>query len=668
MTKYSFQAEINQLMSLIINSFYNNKDIFLRELISNASDAIDKHRHECLQSGNTPISDYTIKLSPDKEMKTLTLEDNGIGMSKEDLINNLGTIARSGTRLFMENMKDTDTMIGQFGVGFYSAFLVSDNVEVYSSKDDGCHVWKSDANGSFTIEESDAMPHGSKLVLHLKEDAHEYLSENKLKELVKKHNQFITYPIELLVTKTKEVEVAEEEIESVKDAEEEEYKDAKDEIESVEDTEEQPKKTKCVEYTDFECINKEKPIWMKNPDEVSKEEYESFYKSITNDWDSYLSVKHFSVEGQLEFTGLLYIPKRAPFDLFDETKKMNNVKLYVKRVFVTDESEHLLPEWLSFVKGIVDSNDLPLNISREYLQQNRSLKTIRKNLIKKSIELVSELEDSEFTSFYEEFSKNIKLGAYQDSQNRDKLLKLMRWPSINSDMMTFEEYIKTATDKKIYYMCGDDVNNMKNSPFVEKFKKLDMDVLFMSEPIDEYLLQQVKEYSEHKLINVTKDGLNLSETTDSCEELCKYMKECLGDKVEKVIPSTILVDSPCCLVSSEYGWSANMERIMKAQALRSQHMNSMMSSKKIMEINPEHAIIKNMKDNKSKNMVELLYDIASVGSGFTVNEPFQFSKRMYKVLETFSMDDTEIENEVVTEMETENEVEMETEDDMEEVD
>ena len=457
MTDYSFQAEINQLMSLIINSFYSNREIFLRELVSNASDAVDKHRHYVLtESKQTPVSDYHIRIIPDKDNKTLTIQDNGIGMTKQDIIDNLGTIARSGTRAFMEQMnKDNDktSLIGQFGVGFYSAYLVADNVKVFTSKEDEHHVWESKANGTFTIDtwnEPD-IEHGCKIVLYLKDDQHEFLDENKIKTLIKKHNQFIIHPIEVYVTKTVTEEVEDtdtEEPKELKDTDTEEPKELKDtdtEEVTVEDTEDTPKKMKKIEKTvqEFEHVNKDKPIWTRAPEDVSEEEYKSFYKTISNDWDEHLAKKHFNVEGQLEYRSILYIPKRAPYDLFEKSadKKQNNIKLYVKKVFVTDESESLLPEWLSFVKGVVDSEDLPLNVSREFLQQNKVLKNIQKNLIKKSLEMISELSEENTQTFYKEFSKCLKLGAYHETNYRNKLMNLLRYHSSKSDtMITLKNY------------------------------------------------------------------------------------------------------------------------------------------------------------------------------------------------------------------------------------
>uniref|UniRef100_A0A3P9MJS2 Heat shock protein 90, alpha (cytosolic), class A member 1, tandem duplicate 2 n=1 Tax=Oryzias latipes TaxID=8090 RepID=A0A3P9MJS2_ORYLA len=643
---FAFQAEIAQLMSLIINTFYSNKEIFLRELISNSSDALDKIRYESLTDPAKLDSgkELKIEITPNKQERTLTLMDTGIGMTKADLINNLGTIAKSGTKAFMEALQaGADiSMIGQFGVGFYSAYLVAEKVTVITKhNDDEQYAWESSAGGSFTVklDNSEPLGRGTKVILHLKEDQTEYLEERRIKEIVKKHSQFIGYPITLFV----------QEKEKDKEKNEEEKDEDKPEIEDE-------------KYIDQEELNKTKPLWTRNPDDITNEEYGEFYKSLTNDWEDHLAVKHFSVEGQLEFRALLFVPRRAPFDLFENKKKKNNIKLYVRRVFIMDNCDELIPEYLNFIRGVVDSEDLPLNISREMLQQSKILKVIRKNLVKKCLELFTELSEDKdnYKKLYEQFSKNIKLGIHEDSQNRKKLSELLRYYTSASgdEMVSLKDYVTRMKDnqKHIYYITGETKDQVANSAFVERLRKAGLEVIYMIEPIDEYCVQQLKDFDGKNLVSEKKQ-----------EE-------------KKVTVSNRLVSSPCCIVTSTYGWTANMERIMKAQALRDNSTMGYMAAKKHLEINPDHPIMETLRqkaeadknDKSVKDLVILLFETALLSSGFTLEDPQTHANRIYRMIKLglgIDEDDTPVEE--TTSAPTEDMPPLEGDDDasrMEEVD
>uniref|UniRef100_A0A8B9N3R4 Heat shock protein 90 alpha family class B member 1 n=1 Tax=Accipiter nisus TaxID=211598 RepID=A0A8B9N3R4_9AVES len=630
---FAFQAEIE----------------ILWELISNASDALDKIRCESLTDPSKLDSskDLKIDIVPNRWDCTLALVDAGIGMTKADLINNLGTIAKSGTKAFMEALQvGYISMIRQFGVGFYSAYLVAEKVVVITKRnDDEQYAWESSAGDSFTIRTDHGTPlEGApkKVILYLKEDQTEYLEEQRVKEVVKKHSQFVGYSITLYLEKEHEKEISDDETEEEKDEKEEEESMSKDEkkpkIEDVGSDEEEEgdkgkkKKTEKIKekHIDQEELNKTKPIWTRNPDDITQEEYGKFYKSLTNDWEDHLAVKHFSVEGQLEFRALLFIPCRAPFDLF-ENKKKNNIKLYVRCVFIVDSCDELIPEYL---RGVVDSEDLPLNISRETLQQSKILKVIHKNIVKKCLELFSEL--SYPGGLMHLFCP--QLGIHEDSTNRKRLSDLLRYHTSQSDdeLTSLSEYVSCMkeTQKSIYYITGESKEQVANSAFVERVRECGFEVVYMTEPIDEYCVQQLKEFDGKTLVSVTKEGLELPEDEEEnkkmeeskaqFETLCKLMKEILDKKVEKVMISNRLVSSPCCIVTSTYGWTANMECIMKAQALRDNSTMGYMMAKKHLEITSDHPVVETLRqkadadknDKAVKDLVVLLFETALLSSWF----------------------------------------------------
>lgn len=666
--KHEFQAEVNRMMKLIINSLYRNKDIFLRELISNGSDALDKIRLLSLTDSSilSATDELSIRIKADNEAKTLTITDTGIGMTKKDLINNLGTIARSGTSEFLSKLMDAKSnaeqqsdLIGQFGVGFYSAFLVADKIVVISKhNDDKQHIWESDSS-SFSLTEDprgDTLKRGTQIILHLKEEAYDFLEPDTLSKLVTKYSQFINFDILLWQSKTVSVE---EPVDETTTEKPEDTKTTKKEGEEKEDSEKP--KTKEVQKTvwDWEKVNNVKPIWMRKASSVEPEEYTEFYKSISKDTDEPLAHVHFNAEGEVSFKSILFVPKKAQMDMFQNYGKVvENIKLYVRRVFITDDFNDMLPKYLSFIRGIVDSDDLPLNVSRETLQQNKLLKVIKKKLVRKVLDMLKKMDEEKYTEFWSEFSTNIKLGVMEDPSNRNRLAKLLRFQSSHDSAKetTLKAYIERMKEKQesIFYVAGNSRKEVEASPFVERLIKKGYEVLYLTEPVDEYCIQNMPEYEGKKFQNVAKDGLKLDDGEKEKESqaalektfapLTKWLKEsALKDLIEKAVVSQRLDKSPSALVASAYGWSGNMERIMKSQAYakaKDPMADFYASQKKIFEINPRHPVVKELlrrvesdaSDEKALETAYLLFETATLRSGFMIQDQVGFAKRVESIL------------------------------------
>ncbi|CAG5957814.1 unnamed protein product [Menidia menidia] len=671
--KHVFQAEVNRMMKLIINSLYKNKEIFLRELISNASDALDKIRLLSLTNDDALAAneELTIKIKSDKEKNMLHITDTGIGMTKEELVKNLGTIAKSGTSEFLNKMTEMQTegqstseLIGQFGVGFYSAFLVADKVIVTSKHNNGTqHIWESDSNQFSVIEDprGDTLGRGSTITLVLKEEASDYLELETIKNLVRKYSQFINFPIYVWASKT---ETVEEPIEDDAEAEEPEKEASEDDVEVEEEEEDKDKpKTKKVEKTvwDWELMNDIKPIWQRPAKEVEEDEYNAFYKTFSKDSDNPLAHIHFTAEGEVTFKSILFIPTSAPRGLFDEygSKKNDYIKLFVRRVFITDDFNDMMPKYLNFVKGVVDSDDLPLNVSRETLQQHKLLKVIRKKLVRKTLDMIKKIAEEQYNDkFWKEFGTNVKLGVIEDHSNRTRLAKLLRFQTSNSEteVASLEQYVERMKEKqdKIYFMAGTSRKEAESSPFVERLLKKGYEVIYLTEPVDEYCIQALPEFDGKRFQNVAKEGVKFEESDKTKEKreaqekefepLTTWLKDhALKDKIEKAILSQRLTNSPCALVASQYGWSGNMERIMKAQAYQTGKdisTNYYASQKKTLEINPKHPLVKQMlsrvsadaDDQTATDLAVVLFETATLRSGYQLADTKAYGERIERML------------------------------------
>jgi len=689
--KHEFQAEVNRLMEIIIHSLYKDREIFLRELISNAADALDKIRFLSLTDKTALASnpDLDIKIQFDKDAKTITVTDTGVGMTKEGLIKYLGVVAKSGTTEFLEKMaqaQDSLSLIGQFGVGFYSVYLVADRVTVASKNnaDPVQHVWQSAADGTFSVfpdPRGNTLGRGSSITLHLKEDAVEFLNEHKLETLVTKYSQFINFPISILTTREVEKEVPDESAESeeeVADLDKKEGEEAeKAETDGEEVEAEKKAKTKKVKETvqEWKRVNTAKAIWTRSPNDISEEEYTDFYKNLSKDTEAPLTKIHFTAEGEIQFKSILYIPSKAESGLYDKYyEKSTALKLYVRRVLISEEFDDFLPRYLNFVRGVVDSEDLPLNVSRETLAQSKVLKVMAKKLTRKVLDMLTRLasgqdenaeegeeeekkeekkeENEKYLKFWENFGKSIKLGVIDDRSNKNKLAKLLRYQTSKSEgkFISLQTYVDRMQEnqKLIYYITGTSLADVEHSPFLERLKARNLEVIYMTDPLDEYVTSALTDFDGNSLQSVAKEGLKLpgekedkdKDLKESFKPLTEWLKSIYGDRVEKVIISNKLVDSPMILSTSQYGWSSTMEKIMKHQTFSDASKQNYMLSKKVLEINPRHPIIKELKakmeaDSKDAalaDMANLMYDAALLQSGFEMSSPKEFASRLHRVV------------------------------------
>lgn len=661
--KFEYQAEVSRLMDLIVNSLYSNKEVFLRELISNASDALDKLRFLAVTEPELlkDAVDLDIRIQIDKDNGIVTITDTGIGMTRQELVDCLGTIAQSGTAKFLKAIKDSkdaggdSNLIGQFGVGFYSAFLVADRVVVStkSPKSNKQYVWEGEANASsYTIREETnlekLLPRGTCLTLYLKHDDKGFAHPERIERLVKNYSQFVSFPIYIWQEKgyTKEVEVDEDPAEASKDKQDE--------------TTEKKKKTKTVveKYWDWELINETQPIWLRNPKEVKTEDYNEFYKKTFNEYLDPLASSHFTTEGEVEFRSILYVPAVSPGGKDDLVNpKTKNIRLYVKRVFISDDFDgELFPRYLSFVKGVVDSNDLPLNVSREILQESRIVRIMKKRLVRKAFDMILGISMSEnradYETFWENFGKYLKLGCLEDRENHKRIAPLLRFFSSQSEdeMISLDEYVENMKpeQKDIYYIAADSVTSARNTPFLEKLIEKELEVLYLVDPIDEIAVQNLKSYKEKNFVDISKEDLDLGDKNEEKEKMmkeefgqtCDWIKKRLGDKVASVQISNRLSSSPCVLASAKFGWSANMERLMKSQTVGDTSSLEFMRGRRVFEINPDHPIIQNLNaafksnpdDSDALRAIDLLYDAALVSSGFTPENPAQLGGKIYEMM------------------------------------
>jgi molecular chaperone HtpG len=618
---HQFQAEVNQVLSLVINSLYSNKEIFLRELVSNASDALDKLRFKAITEPDLMQEDETlrIRLLTDAEAGTLTISDNGVGMTEQELIENLGTIAHSGSKAFIEGLESQKDakLIGEFGVGFYSAYLVADDVDVVTRAAgvEEAFKWSSDAKGEFTISAAEREGRGTSVVLHLKEEQKELLNDWKLRNLINRYSDFVGHPIEVKVERT----VGEGD-------------DATTEV-------------------SYESVNKAKALWQRPSQEITDDQYEEFYKHLTHDWEPPLGHTHFKIEGTQLFTGLFFIPKRPPFDLFDQDTR-HGVRLYVKRVFIMDDCDDLLPRWLRFMRGVIDSDDLPLNVSRELLQDSSMVRTIRKQVVRKSLDLLEKIAEDrpeDYKEFWGKYGVVLKEGLHAEPKHKNRIGKLLRYETSKDDGLSgLEGYVERMAEDQpaIYYAMGPSKRTVESSPHLEELKKRGYEIIYMTDPIDQWVVQGLSEFEDKPLVSAMATDLKLNESDEDQTDEEKNEEEGLGglttrfsnvldSKVSEVRVSKRLTDSPVCLVIPEGGMHAHIERILR---LNNQEMPS---QKRIMEINPDHTLINGLKaihagspdSDQVTEWIELLYDQALLAEGSPIDDPGLFAGRMTRLLE-----------------------------------
>jgi len=615
---HAFQTEISQLLDLMINSLYSQKEIFIRELISNSSDAIDKRRFAALTDASLLNEDeeLAVTITPDTEAKTLTISDNGIGMNEEEVIDNIGTIARSGTKKFMEALKSSDdsdvSLIGQFGVGFYSVFMVADKVTLITRKagTENAVQWESNGKGEFTLSDASKNSVGTDIIIHLREDESEYLDEFRVKHIINKYSEHISLPIKMLAP-------------------------------APLDEDGKPQEGAEREY---EAVNTGTALWARAKSEISDEEYQNFYQSLSYDPEPPLSILHHKVEGNLEYTSLLYIPKKAPFDLWNREKR-KGIKLYVRRIFIMDEAEHLMPNYLRFIKGVIDSADLPLNVSREILQSDRDIQKIKTRAVKRVLDELKRIAKDEpetFQGFWDEFGQVLKEGIVEDADNKDNLLSLLRFATTNNDSevqnVSLDEYVARMQDDQdaIYYITGENYKAVKGSPHLEVFAKKGIEVLLLTDPVDEWIVNSVFEHNEKPLKSVSKGDLELSDDEKKEQEEQKEALSSLTEKLKAVLEASVkdvrltnrLTESPACLVADENDAGANMERIMKAMG------QDAPTTKPILEINPDHTLIKQLDESSEQftDWAQVLFDQAALSEGAQIKDPANYVKLVNRLL------------------------------------